>query len=179
MKLSFLSFAFLQLASAQIQIDPAYLQAGPLLDNNGAHTGSAKCALVNIAMDESGSMTTEQNFMKDDAIPGMITKLMGTGFDYDHVFVCSNGFGYNYASGPAYYQHLGCSLGNSNGTLVDPSITNWVSNGAWEEGYHAMAYSIANVPQAIEGINLQSDCGELAKNMILVSDEVSMVLELQ
>jgi len=105
----------------------------------------------------------------------MIQKLHGPGFEYDHVFVCSNGFGYYYA-GQHNYRHLGCTIGesdrtgNSPGTLQDSSIVNWVANGSWEEGYHAMTYSIANVPQSIGGINLQSDCGVLAKNMILVSD---------
>lgn len=155
-----------------IPIDITALQSGPLLDNTAPHTGNAKCAIINIAMDESGSMETEQAFMIDDAVPGMLTKLYGTGYDYDHVFVCSNGFGWNYSDGPSFYQHLGCSMGNSDGTLQNPNILTWVSDGYWEEGYHALVYSIANVPQTIGGVNLQSDCGTLAKNIILVSDEV-------
>ena len=161
--------------SEAVVIDQSALQSGPLLDNHAALTGSAKCAIVNVAMDESGSMTTEQNFMKDDAIPGMVEKLYGPGFNYDHVFVCSNGFGYHGATGPDFYRHLGCTIGIPDGTLADPTITNWVSNGSWEEGYNAMIYSIANVPETIAGINLHTGCGTLSKNIILVSDEVSIL----
>lgn len=191
MKLSLLPIAFLQLASAQITVDTTVLQPGPLLDNNGPLTGGRKCALVNVAMDESSSMTTEQTFMRDEAIPGMIQKLKGPDFNYDHVFVCSNGFGFDIESEvPArrdlqanpldHYRHLGCTVGNADGTgntpgtLEDPSITNWIASGIWEEGYHAMIYSIANVNQTIGGINLQTDCASLAKNIILVTDEVSI-----
>jgi len=40
-----------------------------------------------------------------------------------------------------------------------------------EVGYHAIVYSIANVPESIDGINLQNECNTLDKNLILVSDE--------
>jgi len=171
MKLSFLPFAFMHLASAAIVVNQNLLEPGPKFDYNAPLAGSSKCALVNVAMDESGSMSTEQSFMIDDAIPGMVTKLKGSNFNYDHVFVCSNGFGSNVPT-PSKYQHLGCTTGYANGTLADPSIvTDWVADGSWEEGYHAIVYSIANLPESIEGINLLNECSAVDKNLILVSDE--------
>jgi len=171
MKLSFLPFALMHVASAAVVVNQNLLEPGPKFDYNGAFGGSDKCAMINIAMDESGSMSTEQNFMIDDAIPGMVTKLMGSGFNYDHVFVCSNGFG-STVPNPSRYQHLGCTIGYADGTLKNPSVlTDWVAYGGWEEGYHAIVYSIANVPESIENINILNECNALDRNLILVSDE--------
>jgi len=61
--------------------------------------------------------------MKEDVIPGMIQKLKGPGINFDHVFVYSNGFGYSYASGPAHYRHMGCTIGNADGTGNTPGTS--------------------------------------------------------
>lgn len=179
MKLSFLFFAFMHVASATIVVDQTLLEPGPKFDYNAPLTGSSKCALVNIVMDESGSMTTEQSFMVDDAIPGIVSKLKSPDFNYEHVFLCSNGFGWgdndnpNPILAPNHYRHFGCTIGYADGTLEDSSIvTNWLTIGGLEEGYHAMVYSIANVPRRIEAINLLEECSTLDKNLILVTDEV-------
>lgn len=173
MKLSCLSFAVLHVASAAVVVDPTLLEAGPKFNYDATLTGGSKCALINVAMDESGSMSTEQSFMIDDAIPGMVEKLKSPDFNYDHVFLCSNGFGKSLGDTNNHYQHLGCTVGNADGTLADPTVvTNWAASGYWEEGYHAIVYSIANVPESINGITLQNECSTLDKNLILISDEV-------
>jgi len=47
-------------------------------------------------------------------------------------------------------------------------------------GYHAIIYSIANVPESIDDINLKNECNTLdSKNLILVSDEGSFILYLE
>ena len=148
-------------------------------DYNMETPGSAtkKCALVNIVMDESGSMSTEQNFLRQTAIPKIVEALHTPTYGYTDVFVCSNGFGGYLGTDFFDYRYLGCTKGNpnsSNGSgLVNSAITNWQVRGHWEEGYWAMSRSMENVPQVIEGVNLNTECSELHKNMILVTDEVS------
>lgn len=137
-----------------------------------------KCALINVAMDESGSMSNEQTFMQQKALPDIITALYSEDYKYDHVFVCSNGFGYSDASFSDIhdYRFLGCSRGNTAGGLVNSSIVNeWIYSGRWEEGYYAMTKSIDNVNRYIDGVDLNMDCGQVHKNMILVTDEVSIL----
>ena len=136
-----------------------------------------KCALINVAMDESGSMHNEQNFLQQRALPDIIKALYSDDYKYDHVFVCSNGFGYNDMSFSDLhdYRFLGCSRGNTAGGLVNSSIVDeWAHDGGWEEGYYAMTKSMDNVNRYIDGVDLNVDCGELHKNMILVTDEVSI-----
>jgi hypothetical protein len=105
MKLSFLPFALIHVASAAIVVDQ-----GPKFDYDAPLTGSSKCAMINVAMDESGAMSTEQIFKTQDAIPGMVEKLKGSDFNSDHVFVCSSGLGGNIPR-MNNYQHLDCTIG--------------------------------------------------------------------
>ncbi|KAL3935879.1 MAG: hypothetical protein SGBAC_008688 [Bacillariaceae sp.] len=134
-------------------------------------TASKKCALVNIVMDESGSMTTEQTFLKQTAIPDIVSELYTATYGYTDVFICSNGFG-GYDNTDVYdYRHVGCTRGLPNGSLGDTTITDWNVRGHWEEGYYAMSKSMENVPQVIDSVNLNTECSELHKNLILVSDE--------
>jgi len=53
-----------------------------------------RCAIINLAMDESGSMITEHDFMRQTAIPRMAHTLFSDQYKFDHVFVCSVGFGF-------------------------------------------------------------------------------------
>jgi hypothetical protein len=138
-----------------------------------------KCALINVAMDESGSMQNEQTFLQQRALPDIIRTLYSTDYMYDHVFVCSNGYGYyDYSFDDWHdYRFLGCSRGTTTGALANSTIVDeWINYGGWEEGYYAMTRSMDNVNRYIDGIDLNMNCGELHKNMILVSDEVSIIL---
>ena len=53
-----------------------------------------RCAIINLAVDESGSMFGEHAFLRDTAIPRMAQKLFSDQYQFDHVFVCSVGFGF-------------------------------------------------------------------------------------
>jgi len=153
----------------------------------GRPDGETKCALIVVAMDESGSMEDGQTFMKTRALPTIIQTLYTDTYDYDHVFVCSNGFGYWDGTPDEWdpndptelddwhdYRFLGCSRGNPAGTLANSTIIDsWVTYGGWEEGYYAMTQGMDNVNRYIDGVDLISDCAELHRNMILVTDEVS------
>ena len=146
--------------------------------------GSTKCALINVAMDESLSMENGQTFMKTRALPSIISTLYTPTYAYDHVFVCSSGFGY-WDGTPDYYdpndlddwhdyRFLGCSKGTPAGGLINSTVIDaWVTYGGWEEGYYAMTQAMDNVNRYIDGVDLNEDCSELHRNMILVSDEVS------
>ncbi|CAJ1956423.1 unnamed protein product [Cylindrotheca closterium] len=132
--------------------------------------GTQKCALINVAMDESGSMFTEQVFLKDVALPGIVSTLQTPAYGFDHVFVCSNGFGNppaNPGVDPDGYRFIGCSDG------LTLAILDWSRSfaGTHEDGYTALIKSIDRVPAAIDGVDLAQTCGSMAKNVILVSDE--------
>ncbi|KAL3928637.1 MAG: hypothetical protein SGBAC_012565, partial [Bacillariaceae sp.] len=133
--------------------------------------GSEKCAMVNIAMDESGSMVDEHDFMRTRAANKLVELLESPGPQFTKVFVCSNGFGNNATLYPQAdadgYRHIGCSLG------YDASILQYNLNvdSRTEDGYSATTKSIDRVPAVIGGVNLAQTCGSMAKNMILVTDE--------
>jgi hypothetical protein len=133
-------------------------------------SGDKACVLVNIQMDESGSMQTEQDWMRSVAVPAMVTKLQSDTYGYDYVFVCSNGFGEDSRStNPAPgFRFLGCSLG------FDPSILGWTTNQVTdkEDGYQAIEKAIQDVEAIIGGVDLASTCHQMDKNFIFVSDEV-------
>ena len=52
--------------------------AAQLFDYNGLATGSKKCALINVVMDESGSMGGDQAFMSSTALPTMARELFSS-----------------------------------------------------------------------------------------------------
>jgi alkyl hydroperoxide reductase subunit AhpC len=134
-------------------------------------SGDSSCVLINIAMDESGSMQTEHDWMKTVALPTMVTKLETEAYGYDYVFVCSNGFGEdsnNEDTDSHGFRFMGCSIG------YDESILGWETNQATdtEDGYHAIEKAIEDVEAIIDGVDLASTCKTMDKNMILVTDEV-------
>jgi len=140
------------------------------LDYAGTFTGAGKCALINVVMDESGSMSRDQNFIKDTALPRMARELKNaTTYGYDHVFICSTGFT-NYAGG-AHARQLGCSTYNAAGTINNPAAVNYMLTGGFEDGWHGIQEAIDNVPGVIERMNLLSTCTSIHKNIILVTDE--------
>ena len=110
---------------------------------------SKKCALINVVMDESGSMTTEQNFMRTTALPEIVRALYTPTYGYSDVFVCSNGFGAYLNTDDFDYRHIGCAKGATNGA-VDSSLTDWQTYGHWEDGYYAMSKSMENLPKVID-----------------------------
>ena len=140
-------------------------------DYSGTFTGSGKCALINVMMDESGSMGGDQAFLKNVAIPRIGAELQGPSHNYDHVFLCSGGFGAAYATNPQDYRHHGCTLVDASGNVVNPAVTSWVASGSREDGWYAIKAAILNVTASIEGIDLLSSCGSIAFNGILVTDE--------
>jgi len=146
--------------------------------------GQDRCAMINIAMDESGSMQREQRFLKEYAIPRLSNLLYSKEYDYDHVFFCTNGFGWKHApAADQYFRHIGCSTGvkttlKSTG-LAHDDITDFENEkgGQHEDGYHAIVESINHVEKEIRGygnalIDIPSTCATLKNNMILVTDEV-------
>lgn len=149
-------------------------------DYSAPLTGSSRCAMVNIAMDESGSMQREQKFMEEYAIPRLSNLLYGPEYQYDHVFFCTNGFGWLHAPAPYFFRHIGCTIGVA-GTatgLVDSSVTAWqnTQGGRQEDGYHAIVQAINSVPAMVPGlgsmIDIASTCATIKNNIILVTDEV-------
>jgi len=168
--------------NAQIFGDVVYPEYN--YDEQAADSATKRCALVNIAMDESGSMQSEQAFMREIAVPRMARLLLGNDYQYDHVFFCSHGFGAATGTG---FRTLGCSVGNSAGKLHDDSIFGWDSTtagdggGRLEDGYDAIVSGIAGVPNTIIGygdtpIIINDVCAKLAKNFVLVTDEDRDVL---
>ncbi|KAL3927275.1 MAG: hypothetical protein SGBAC_013149 [Bacillariaceae sp.] len=147
--------------------------AQPLFDYSAPATGTAKCALINVVMDESGSMGGDQAFLRGVALPQMATELQSAAYNYTDVFVCSGGFGLGSAgsSNPQYYRHMGCTSYDSSGAIADSSVTAWIASGAVEDGWAAMEFSMRDVTASIGGIDLLSHCSTIDKNLILVTDE--------
>ncbi|CAJ1968718.1 unnamed protein product [Cylindrotheca closterium] len=156
----------------------------PKYDYSTAPTGNARCALVSIAMDESGSMQTEQQFMQEYAIPRMTNLLYSQEYQYDHVFFCSFGFGYlNAPAGNFGFRELGCTVGVKGfsggyaNALHDSSVADWqnAKSGDGEDSYNAIIAGVDALPESIVGtsgvININQDCGVFNKNFILVTDE--------
>ncbi|KAL3940258.1 MAG: hypothetical protein SGBAC_005174 [Bacillariaceae sp.] len=169
----FLASTFMGVASAV----PAY-------DYSVAPSGTKRCAVVSIAMDESGSMKTEQAFMKQYAIPRMTNVLYSDEYQYDHVFFCSFGFGWLQAPLADHrFRSLGCTEGVKDFTggfvnaLHDPAITNWEneSGGEEEDGFNAIIAGVDALPASIVGpagnVDINNDCAVFNKNFILVTDE--------
>lgn len=134
--------------------------------------GIESCVLVNIVMDESGSMLTEQLWMKENALPTIAAKLEMPEYGYDRVFLCANGYGLDSSEDPASvddhgFRHMGCSEG------YDAGILDWQTstNNDLEDSYHAIIKAIDNVDAVINGVDLAATCGRMDKNIILVTDE--------
>mmetsp|Transcript_33923 Transcript_33923/g.82258 ORF Transcript_33923/g.82258 Transcript_33923/m.82258 type:complete len:637 (+) Transcript_33923:50-1960(+) len=172
--------------SAEFAFIPDVVDVATLYDYNTAPSGSKRCALVSIAMDESGSMKTEQEFMRQFAIPRMTQLLHSSEYQYDHVFFCMHGFGaLGVPTGaPQYgFRTLGCTEGvPGTNALKDPQVADWVneSGGFQEDGYNAIVAGINALPGTIVGntgsIDLNAECSVLNKNFILVTDEDRDVL---
>ena len=121
-------------------------------------------------MDESGSMYTDQAFIRDTALPRMAMNLYNqTLYGYTKVFVCSTGFT-NY-NGGAHTRSLGCSTYDDQGIINDSSAVAYTLTGGFEDGWHGIKTAIDTVPSIIEGIDLLSACHDLHRNVILVTDE--------
>jgi len=143
-------------------------------DYTATPSGSKKCALINVVMDESGSMYGDQEFMKNTALPRMSTELHSASYGYDHVLLCSTGFTNSAStrnSTTTYARDLGCTVIEADGTIKDANVVDWNQRGHFEDGWHAMMTAIDSVPSTIDTINLLTDCGRIDKNLILVTDE--------
>ena len=136
-------------------------------------SGEDKCALINVVMDESGSMWGDQNFMKNTALPRMARELYNTTtYGYDHVFLCSTGFRDYYSGGQTTYaRDLGCTVMTTTGGYKDSGVVAWTLAGYFEDGWHAMMTAMENVPSVIDSKNLLTTCKTIDKNLILVTDE--------
>jgi hypothetical protein len=134
--------------------------------------GESSCVLINVVMDESGSMVTEHEWMRDVALKRMVETLEDTvHYGYDYVFVCSHGFGEdseNENVDTHGFRTLGCSIG------YDDTILEWEASSSsdTEDGYHAIEKAIEDVYAVIGGVDLAAACKSMDKNMILVTDEV-------
>ncbi|CAJ1946047.1 unnamed protein product [Cylindrotheca closterium] len=139
-------------------------------------SGDSKCALVNVVVDESGSMETEQAFLRETALP-KIAESLYTIYGYDHVFLSSNGFGArnlaNVKTDPMYFRHLGASRFKQTAPFApeNPQLLEWVNNGSREDGYHALRSAMYWVPLVISGYNMHEECATIDRNLILVTDE--------
>jgi hypothetical protein len=149
------------------------------IDYSAPLTGSKKCALFNVLMDESGSMAGDQAFMKsEEGMPKITRKVVSYG--YDHVFVCIHGYG-------AYDRRVGGHLLGCNdaATWSTPAsaadvtyMDEWIANGRFEDSYNATLGAMIMTPDTIDGVNIASTCNEFKKNFILVTDEVSRCIYL-
>jgi len=141
-------------------------------DYSATPAGSDKCALINIAMDESGSTTNERAFIKDTALPRMGQTLPLPPYDYDHVFVCSGTFAGEKNNGSDQYRHQGCTTIQRNGVIKNMNVVTWVPHmGRYEDGWTGMWNVMRDVYDTIEGIDLISTCGRIDKNLIMLTDE--------
>ncbi|CAJ1948991.1 unnamed protein product [Cylindrotheca closterium] len=161
------------LAIAATLISGAAATGPARFDYDGTPSGNNKCALINVIMDESGSMTGDQNFMKTRVLPKLGQTLHSATYGYDDVFLCSAGFGYgtaHYANNANYY-HMGCTKITAAGDIINMNVVDWLSYGSTEDGWLAMKQGMADVYAQIEGVNLLNNCASIDKNMILVTDE--------
>lgn len=140
-------------------------------DYNGPLLGDQSCSLISVVMDESGSMATEQDFMKNTAIPSIVTQLKDAGVD--NVFVCIHGFGSS-SHDPFGLDrgHLhGCTEGTLQGVVDSSLMDDWVTDGKYEDGWQAIHYAVRDLPSEINGKKLAQTCKTMGRNMILVTDE--------
>jgi len=148
-------------------------------DHQGALTGSEDCALLSLVVDESGSMMNEHHFLTNDAVPMLVADFKAK--RYDHIFLCSHGFGSardNRTDGFAFH---GCTEAStwseppSNEQLAEV-MGSWRTIGGTEDAYLGTVMGIENTPGVIDGVQLNSTCGTMFKNMILLTDEVCNVV---
>jgi len=149
----------------------AEVSATARFDYDGTPSGNKKCALINVIMDESGSMFGDQNFMKNKVLPKLGTTLHSADYGYDEVFFCSAGFGYSKIPNYAHYRHLGCTTLSAAGGIGSPLVSAWLAYGYSEDGWYAMKQGMEDVHAEIDGVNLLNECATIDKNMILVTDE--------
>jgi hypothetical protein len=142
------------------------------LDYDAPLNGRSKCALINVAMDESVSTANERAFLKDTALPRIGKTLRLAPYNYDEVFLCGGAFAGNNRQGTDQYRHKGCTTINREGKIMDMAVVTWKKHaGRYEDGWTGMVRSMEDVYDTIEGIELTSACGRIDKNMILVTDE--------
>ena len=108
-------------------------------DYSAIPAGSDKCALINIAMDESTSTKNERDFIKDTALPRIGQTLPLAPYNYDHVFVCSGSFAGRKGNGSDQYRHQGCTTIAPDGTIKDLNVVTWANHkGTREDGWTGM-----------------------------------------
>jgi hypothetical protein len=163
------SIAAATVLSMAAQVSALYKDPGTLFDYSAPLTGTEKCAVISLVMDESGSMSGEQGFMKDKAIPGIISELETQGFA---TYFCAYGYGSTVyhaggglQNGDAHFH--GCAVG------LDKTIMDYVVSGGFEDTFEAIYWSIRDLPASIGGKDLASSCKTMARNMIVVTDEDS------
>lgn len=133
------------------------------------YTGTDQCALINVMMDESGSMKGDQNFMKGkNGVPKIAKAFFdfSNGSVYKHIFVCAQGYG----SGSKLPRLHGCAHWTPNN--LDTTVMNkWVASGWFEDAWHASVESMHLTPDTIDGVDIYSTCKGVKKQVILVTDE--------
>lgn len=113
------------------------------------------CTFIAIVMDESGSMSGEQEFLRDAAMPQVIDDLRIRLNQL--VFVCS----YGYPAGSTYSGRVvGCSAG------FDVADYAYLTGGGTEDGWSAIKAADAHAKNLteIDGIQLSS-CNGLSDNL--------------
>jgi hypothetical protein len=161
-----------------------------------------RCAIINLAVDESGSMFGEHQFLRDTALPRMAQTLYSDRYQFDHVFVCSVGFGFievneetgggdldfinevnrrgrrkltnlEIADEDFHGFHLGCTTANADGTLNNNGVTDWLVSD--EEGESEDGY--AAVIRAIQDVPSEIDNINLLSSCKTLAKNVILVTD--
>ena len=112
-------------------------------------TSTNPCTMIAIVMDESTSMSGEQVFLRDEAMPRVINDLKLR--LEKEVFVCTYGYGGPNGGEP-------CAKGCSEG--FDVGDYDFVANGGTEDGWNAIKFANAHVNNqtTIDGLVLADTC---------------------
>lgn len=143
-------------------------------DHRADLTGTEDCALLSLVVDESGSMMHEHDFLAHTAVPMFVQDFRSK--NYDHLFICSHGFGSARDSRTDGFAFHGCvdafDWGTPpNATELGSIMGSWRVLGGVEDAYLGVMMGIENTPGVIDGSQLNSTCGTMFKNMILLTDE--------
>jgi len=128
------------------------LLAAPLLWNKAAQ--AVPCSLISLVVDESRSMSGEQAFLRDEAMPNVVDQLQ---LNLERkVFVCSYGFGSSTAAGNPELE--GCSDG------FDLSDYQYTASGSREDGWEAIqfAHDHWETVSSVDGINVAAECDSVS-----------------
>lgn len=139
-----------------------HLASATYFNYDASLSGSNKCALVNVVIDESGTSNGDRTWMKSVAVPEVSRLLKEEGFH--NIFACINEYGST--------NNLGCTEADGSGNVNTGALETWENQATAANGWQMIQEAIQDLPSVINEKDLVQTCGVFVKTMYFMTDMV-------